>query len=129
MNRKMRKGASMSSSEASFSAHVSAGFSFHSGVGRQCGDNVVDAALDPAVEIAGLEPRSIALEMTTLETVSVSVPSVADLDAHSMLLLPDEKKDARCPSRLRPVSRRGRVRSQRARFPPRRARGRSRTTS
>ena len=76
MKRKMRNGASVSSSEASCSARMSVGFGFHSA------ELVVSAVMmsstprvTPPLKSPALNLGAIALEMMMLETASVSVPS------------------------------------------------------
>src|SRR5277367_3467035 len=76
IKRKMRKGARVSSREASCSARMSVGFGFHSA------ESVVSAVMmsstprvTPPLKSPALNLGAIALDMMMLETASVSVPS------------------------------------------------------
>ena len=66
------------------------------GVGRQRRDDVVDAARDAAVEVAGLEARRdrIGDDDARHRVRQRALEAVADLDAHPALLRRDQKKHA-----------------------------------
>ena len=93
------------------------------GVGRQHGDDVVDAAGDAAGEIAGLEARrdGVGDDHLRQRVGQRALEAVADLDAHPALVRRDQQQDAVVLRPPRRASRRGTARWRRARSPRPRA--------